>query len=88
MKHISFLTIILLTSMIVSCSQKTKFEGAAKKQMEATFKEFAKDPSSVKLSNSETVFNDDSLCIIHVDFIAKNGFGLDVKDRFEYTSVH
>ena len=55
--------------------------------MEVTFKEVTKDPSSVKLSNMETVFNDDSLCIIHVDLSVKNGIGVDVKRRYEYIFI-
>ena len=35
----------------------------------------------------ETVYSDDSLCIIHVDFSAKNGFGNEVKDRYEYIYI-
>ena len=59
----------------------------AEKQMKQTFKEIAKDPSSVKLSDDEIVYNDDSLCIIHVDYSAKNGLGTEVKSKFEYVFI-
>lgn len=86
-KIMYFSTLLLVCCLVVACSQSSKLESAAKKQMEATFKEMAKDPSSVKLSNMETVFSDDSLCIIHVDFSAKNGLGTEVKDRCEYIYI-
>lgn len=79
--------IMAVCCLMLSCSQSSKIESAAKKQMEVTFKEVTKDPSSVKLSNMETVFNDDSLCIIHVDLSAKNGIGVDVKRRYEYIFI-
>lgn len=82
------ITTCVLSFFISSCSQKAKLENEAKKQMEATFKEIAKDPSSVKLSNDEIVYSDDSLCIIHVDFAAKNGLGTEVKQRTEYIFIH
>ena len=82
-----FGAIVLIVLALCSCSQKSKLESMAKEQMEKTFKEMAKNPESVKLSNLETVYSDDSLCIIHVDFSAKNGFGNEVKDRCEYIYI-
>lgn len=79
--------IVLFVLALCSCSQKSKLESMAKNQMEKTFKEMAKNPESVKLSNLETVYSDDSLCIIHVDFTAKNGLGNDRKDRCEYIFI-
>lgn len=82
-----FGAIVLILLALCSCSQKSKLESMAKEQMEKTFKEMAKVPESVKVSNLETVYSDDSLCIIHVDFSAKNGFGNEVKDRYEYIYI-
>lgn len=88
MKTIKFLSAFVLVVLeLCSCSQKSKLESMAKDQMEMTFKEMAKDPESVKLSNLETVYSDDSLCIIHVDFAAKNGLGNEIKDRCEYIFI-
>lgn len=78
---------IAFVSLMTSCSKSAKLEKAAKEQMEATFKEMARDPSSVILSNIETVYSDDSLCIIHCDFSAKNGLGAEVKDKCEYLFI-
>ena len=87
MKILNVLGALALSVLVLcSCSQKSKLESMAKDQMEKTFKEIAKDPESVKLTNSEIVYSDDSLCIIHVDFSAKNGLGNEVKNRCFYFS--
>lgn len=88
MRKLNLISAILLCVLaLCSCSQKSKLESMAKDQMEKTFKEMAKDPESVKLSNLETVYSDDSLCIIHVDFAAKNGLGYEIKNRCEYIFI-
>ena len=91
MKHLKFMSKFMLAvmtlSFVTSCSESAKLEKAAKEQMEATFKEMARDPSSVSLSNIETVYSDDSLCILHCDFSAKNGLGAEVKDKCEYIFI-
>ena len=51
-----FGVIVLILLALCSCSQKSKLESMAKEQMEKTFKEMAKVPESVKLSNLETVY--------------------------------
>ena len=92
MKCVKSLSILMLAIMMMpfmsSCSKSAKLEKAAKAQMEATFKEMARDPSSVNLSNIETIYSDDSLCILHCDFSAKNGLGAEVKDKCEYIFIH
>lgn len=91
MKHYGILSVMMLVAMMslmTSCSESAKLEKAAKEQMETTFKEMARDPSSVQLSNIETVYGDDSLCILHCDFSAKNGLGAEVKDKCEYIFIH
>lgn len=82
-----FAVIVLIVLALCSCSQTSNMESMAKEQMKKTFKEMAKDPESVKLSNLEIVYSDDSLCIIHVDFSAKNRLGNDVKNRCEYIYI-
>ena len=79
MKKTYILSILML--FLIACSS---IEKEAKKQMEITFKEIAKDPSSVKLTNINIAFSNDSLCIIHVDCSAKNGIGTEIKITCEY----
>lgn len=82
-----FFTLLLACGLVIACTQSSKLEGAAKKQMESTFKEMAKDPESAKIENIQTMFSNDSLCIIHADFSAKNSFGHEVKNKGEYVFI-
>ncbi len=87
-KTIGLHVIVAMILLLSSCSsERAKLEKVAKEHLTSTFTEMAKDPSSVVLSNIETVYSDDSLCIFHLDFSAKNGFGIDVKDKCEYIFV-
>lgn len=67
--------------------KSSKLKSEAERQMKITFVEVAKDPSSVKLTNEEIVYNDDSLCIIHVDYAGKNGLGVEINSKFEYVML-
>lgn len=67
--------ILLLCMLAVLCSCSQGLKNKAQKQMEKTMKNMAKDPSSVNISNLKDMFNNDSICIFHFDFSAKNGFG-------------
>ena len=84
MKKILFL---LLLSIVIASCQSSRLKSEAQKQMELTMKEFAKDPSSMKLSNEEVVYSDDSLCIIHYDYSGKNGFGNEITSKMEYVML-
>ena len=76
---------LLVLVLIASCS--TGLESDAKKQMEKTMKEIAKDPSSVQINNVETMFSNDSICILHYKFSGKNGFGGVSSDEMEYIYI-
>lgn len=80
MKKIIF--ILSLVLVLLSCS--SEMENKAKDQMEKTIKEIAKNPESIKLSNIETVYCDDSICILHFNMIAQNGFGGYSNNKEEY----
>ena len=84
MKKLLFFLLLCIT--MVSC-QSSKLKSEAQKQMVLTLKEAAKDPSSMKLSNMEVVYNDDSLCIIHVDYTGKNGLGNEISSKMEYVML-
>lgn len=86
-KVLSILMLVVMMALMASCSKSAKLKKAAKEQMENTFKEMARDPSSVNVSNIEAVYSDDSLCILHCDFSAKNGLGTEVKDKCEYIFI-
>ena len=80
-KLVGFIICVSLVSMF-GCTNG--LESEAKKQMEETMKELAKDPSSIQISNVETMFSDDSICILHFKFSGKNGFGGVSSDEMEY----
>lgn len=73
-----------VTSAILLISCSNRFETKAKKQMEQTMNELAKDPSSLQVSNVETVFSNDSICIFHFKSSGKNGFGGVSSSKMEY----
>lgn len=52
--------------------------------MEALVKELAKNPESVKIENVNAIYQNDSLSILHFDFTAKNGLGMESTDKMEY----
>ena len=76
--------IVLIFMVMALCACTNSVEGDAKKQMEITMKELAKDPSSVIISDVKTMFSNDSLCILHFKFSAKNGFGAMRTSMYEY----
>ena len=76
--------IVLVMMVMALCGCTNSVERDAKKQMEVTMKELAKDPSSVKISDVKTMFSNDSLCILHFKFSAKNGFGAMRTTLYEY----
>lgn len=76
------LIMMFVVALLCSCSHSIKNE--AKEQMEKTFKELAKDPSSVSFNDVKVMFDNDSICIIHLKFCAKNGFGAMVSNDYEY----
>ena len=85
MKKVKLVTCLFVAMLITSCSNG--LESAAKEQMEKTMKELAKDPSSVQISNVETMFSNDSICILHYKFSGKNGFGGVSSDEMEYIYI-
>jgi len=84
MKKTALIIMSLLTIILMSCSKASKLESEAKKTMEQTFREVAKDANSLKFSNVKAVFSNDSLCIIRLGVSAKNGLGIETTSKMEY----
>lgn len=84
MKKTMILSLVLFTALFVSCSKASKLSNEAKETVKQTLHDLAKDPSSVQLSNVEPVFSNDSLCILHLNFTAKNGLGIESTEKIEY----
>ena len=87
MKISTALFALASTTIIIvsSCSSPTaKLDKAAIAQVQATLTELAKHPESVKFDDIQTKYLDDSLCILQLNWTAKNGFGNDITDKMEY----
>lgn len=80
MRRLSFILVAIL--LLSACSGGV--EKSAKNQMEKTFKELAKDPSSIVFTDVETKYSNDSICILDIKMSGKNGFGGVVSSRREY----
>lgn len=84
MRHLTSLMVILAVLILTACSQSQKTSSEARTSMEALVKELAKNPESVKIDNVNAVYQNDSLSILHFDFTAKNGLGMESTDKMEY----
>lgn len=85
MKKITIIYLSFFSFILLSCVNKAKeLNEEAEKSISQLFQEIAKDPSSVHISNVNTVFSSDSLCILHFDLKAKNGLGIEITNRMEY----
>lgn len=85
MNRYSILIMSLGAVALMSCNSKaSKLNDEAKEAVNQIFHEVAKDPSSVQLSNVNTVFSNDSLCILHFNLKAKNGLGIESSSKMEY----
>lgn len=84
MRPLTSLMVILAVLILAACSQSQKTSSEARTSMEALVKELAKNPESVKIDNVNAVYQNDSLSILHFDFTAKNGLGMESTDKMEY----
>lgn len=84
MRHLTSLMVILAVLILTACSQSQKTSSEARTSMEALVKELAKNPESVKIDNVNAVYQNDSLSVLHFDFTAKNGLGMESTDKMEY----
>lgn len=88
MKKFCVFIFALSAVILSSCSNKAKeLEEEALKAMPQMFNDIAKDPSSVKIANTKTIFSNDSLCIIHLNLTAKNGLGIETSNMMEYIYI-
>lgn len=84
MSKITIVTVVIVAFLMSACNQSSKTSSEAKSSMESLVKELAKNPESVKIDNVNTVYKNDSLAILHFDFTAKNGLGMESTDKMEY----
>ena len=79
------LLLIIASLAFVSCSNS--LESKARKQMEKTMLEMAKNPESVKIDNVKTIINNDSLCVLSFNARGQNSFGGYDRSNYEYYYV-
>ena len=84
MKHL--LWSILVSFALISCSKSpsSKLEGQAKDSFKTSLSELTENNKDTKIESINTVFSNDSLCILHIDVKEKNGIGVDVTTKVEY----
>ena len=84
-KKFSIFIIALLAILFNACSNKAKeLKEEAEIEMPLIFYGIAKDPDSVKITNVNPVFSNDSLCILHFSFSAKNDLGMETTNKMEF----
>ena len=76
--------LLLLLGSVLLTSCYTEAEGYARKQMKKSIMEIAKNPESISFSDIETVFANDSLCVLHFVLRGQNGFGGYNLTNYEY----
>lgn len=75
---------IAFVGTLASCNS---FEREAKEQMEKTMKELAKNPDTFKITDVETMFSNDSTCVLHFKTKGQNGFGGWSAGNYEYVYI-
>ena len=75
--------VILSLALLVLCSCNS-FEDEAKDQMKKTMKELAKKPTTFDISNINTLYVCDSLCILQFTTHCQNGLGEWIDKKYEY----
>lgn len=81
MRKITFCCLVLF---MLACAANLDVERMAKVQVEKTIEELALNPESVQLSDFETVFKTDSVCVLHLVGRGQNGLGGPARKKIEY----
>lgn len=76
------LVLAMMALVLVGCSKSA--EDYAKERAVVCMKKYARDPSSVDVSDIKTIYASDSLCVLNFTLRAKNGFGGNSVHRIEY----
>lgn len=84
MKTVHYLLIAAIATLFVACSEPT-LEKTAKERICSHMKEaLGARNKSIEVNNIETVFSDDSICILHYDLDAENFSGDKASFKMEY----
>ncbi len=83
-KNILIIILFAIAAMTAGCTSSQSLEKKAQKEMKKHMTKVAKDPKSVKIDNIETVYLDDSICILNYAFSANNSLKQRVTTQWEF----
>lgn len=79
---------LLLSIIVISCSTKADdYENSAKKQIKNVMKKVAKNPDTFRISDIETAYKLDSICVIRFVGIGENSFGGHNSSKYEFVML-
>lgn len=85
MKHLLITSLVLL---LVACSSPSeKYEKSAIDQVHKIVKKVAKNPESFNISDIETGYKSDSICVIRFNGSGENSFGGRSSGRYEFVML-
>lgn len=81
-----FYSLLLVLFTLSSCSDNptSELEEQAKETFKISFAKMTEDDENVKIEKINTMFSNDSLCILHIEVKGKNKFGAEVTNKLEY----
>lgn len=86
MKKVILLVTVVFT--LCGCTNKTDgYEKLAQEQLEKVVMKVAKNPDTYKITDMETAYKQDSICIIRFNGRGENGFGGSSVSRYEFVML-
>lgn len=86
MKKLLLFATVVFT--LCGCTNDTDgYEKLAQEQLEKVVKKLAKNPDTYKISEMETAYKKDSICIIRFNGRGENGFGGSSGSRYEFVML-
>ena len=81
------LLIVALSIALFSCNKADKYEMLTIEQAEKVLKKNAKNPESCMVSDMETAYKQDSLCVVRFTGTGENSFGGSASNRYEFVMI-
>ena len=82
------LLFVAVVFAMCGCTNKTDgYEKLAQEQLEKVVKKVAKNPNTYKITDMETAYKQDSICIIRFNGRGENGFGGSSVSRYEFVML-
>lgn len=81
------LIIVSLCFVLIGCNKADNYEKLTIEQAEKVLKKNAKNPESCKISEMETAYKQDSICIVRFTGTGENSFGGSASSRYEFVML-